>query len=124
MSGASNPGVNFQQFFTETTAAIGPSASFTSAVFDCEGFESFAISIFLQRNVADTDVDYFVENSLDGITFRQVDTKNLPLSTAEPTQIVNRVYSVTRSFMRVRLVNNTVNGLLATELIVGQKEIA
>jgi hypothetical protein len=109
----------------ETTAALGGGASFSSPTRNYTHFETMGISVFVQRSVADTNVDVIIENSSDGgVTWREVDRVNLAVTAASPTATANRTYAVTRLDMRVRLVNNTANALLATELITMQKVIS
>lgn len=108
----------------ETTTPLAGGATFTGAAQDCINFESFGISVFISRLAADTNIDVIVENSSDGgVTFRQVDIVNLPVTPANPTRILNRVYSVTRQRYRVKLVNNTANALAATECISMRKPV-
>lgn len=109
----------------ETTAALGASATFTATTRDMINHESYSISVIITRSAVDTDVDVIVENSSDGgAVFREVDTINLAVTAANPTETLNRVYSVTRQDYRVRLVNNTANALSVTELITMQKPVA
>jgi len=109
----------------ETTAALAGSGTFTSTARDYLNFEGDGVSVFIQRSAADTNVDVFIENSSDGgVTFRNVETLNLAVTAAAPTATLNRIYGVTRRHNRVRLVNNTANALLATELVTMQKPIS
>ena len=114
---------NTQIQHIETTAALGAGASFTSPSRDYINFESMSISVFLTAGGVGTNVDIIVENSNDGVTFRQSDLINVVLAAAQ-SQSVNRVYSVSREFNRVSLVNNTANAMAATELTIMRKPIS
>lgn len=121
MAIVSNSSVGSQEITVDTTAPLGGNATFTSSTKDSEGWPYFSISVYVERNVADTNVDATVENSNDGVTWRVQDRTNLQLTASQPVQILNRVYSITRRYIRVRLVNNTANALAGTELTTIQK---
>lgn len=108
----------------ETVAALGAGATFTGTARDCLLYESFGISVFLDPLAGQSlNVTVLVENSTDGVTFRQVDSVTLSGS-ADVNQYLNRVYSVTRQYYRVSLTNNDgAHALTATEVISMRKPI-
>lgn len=116
---------NQQVPYIETETAILGSATFASAFRDCLNYEAYGISIFLQRGAADATLDIYVEHSKDGATnIRQVETISVSLTAANPTFKLDRVYSATRRWYRVRIVNNSANALGATDVLVMLKPIS
>jgi len=101
----------------------GPNPNFISLAYDLTNFAGYGISVYIQRLLGDTNVDVFVEDSSNGANWRLVKRINLVVTAAEPEATLGRVYSPVRQWMRVRLVNNTVNALLATELCLMLKPI-
>jgi hypothetical protein len=102
----------------ETTTPLGAGATVNGASRDCEVYESFGISVYLDPAAGEAlDASVVVENSIDGVTWREVDT--VPISgAADATVQLNRVYSVTRQFYRVSVVNNDMsNAMDATEVV-------
>lgn len=107
---------NYTEQVVETVTPLGVSGTFTGASKDCSRVGRFGLSIFVQRDTVDTDVDVFVENSDDAITWRLVEAAtNLPVTAAAADNQLNKTFVPTREFMRFRLVNNTANALAATE---------
>jgi hypothetical protein len=91
-------------------AAVLAGATWNGAVRDCQNYAGFGISVYLARIAADTNVDVVIETSRDnGATWRQMDRQTIALSAAAPTANFNRVYSPTRRYMRVSLVNGAAN---------------
>jgi len=108
----------------ETVTPLAGSTTFTGAARDCITFESFGISVFITRGAVNTNVDVIVENSSDGgVTFREVDRVNLPVTPSTLSRALNRVYSVTRQHYRAKLINNTANALSVTELVTMRKPV-
>jgi hypothetical protein len=110
-----------QQQMVETTTLLGGSATFTSTGRDCITFRKFGVSVFLQRGAANTNVDIIVEDSLDDVTYRTVESVNALLTPVATIVNFNRIYDSTRRFIRTRLVNNTANALAATEVVSTRK---
>lgn len=80
-------------FLTESTTPINTSGgSFTGAVRDCLDYDRFGVSVY-----ADVDGDLYVDDSLDGVTFRNIDA-------VEVTGTVEQdlVYNTVRRYMLVR----------------------
>lgn len=108
----------------ETVAPLGAGATFNGADRDCENYESFGISVFLDPDAGQAlNCSVVVENSIDGVTWRTVDTISVA-GAADASSTLNRVYSVTRKFYRVSVTNNDGgNPLDATEVISMMKPI-
>lgn len=106
----------FDQIVDTVTPLIG-SGSFGGASRDCQRKGRYGISVLVTRDTVDTDVDVIVENSDDDTAWRHVETTNLVVTAAAPSNDLNKSYQPTRRFMRTRLVNKTVNALSATELV-------
>jgi predicted amidohydrolase len=88
-------------------AALAP-GTVNLASHDCIEYAGFGVSVYLARTAGDTTVDVVIETSDTGAgNWREVDRQVLTLSVASPAANLNRVYSPTRRFMRVTLVNNT-----------------
>jgi len=107
---------------TETTAALGGAATFTSTSRNCIDYPDFAFSVFLTGGGVGTTVNVILQHSRDNVTFRDVETIPVVVGIATDATL-NRNYSVTRQYNRVRLFNTTANALAATELITMQKPI-
>jgi len=75
----------------ETTTPLGAGVTFTGATRDCIHHSDFAVSVY-----ADVAGTLYLENSMDGTTWRQYDEVSVLAGVA-----VNRVYSVTRRYNRV-----------------------
>lgn len=106
---------NYTEQVVETVTPLGVSGTFTGAAKDCSRVGRFGVSVYVERDTVDTNVDVFIENSDDGVTFRQVeDPTNLVVAAGNPDEL-NKTFVPTRRFMRFRLVNNTANALAATE---------
>lgn len=103
---------------------LGAGATLTGASRDCISYESFGVSVYLDPTAGQAvNVTVLVENSRDGSTWRQVDS--VLLSGAVDANVpFNRVYSVTREYYRVSLINNDgAHGLTISELISMQKPV-
>lgn len=109
---------------TETTTPLAAAGTVTGAARDCLSYESFGVSVYLDPDAGQAlNVTLNVQNSIDGVTWRTVDTVALA-GAADATVVLNRVYSVCRRYYRAQLVNNDgSNGLDATELITMLKPI-
>jgi hypothetical protein len=109
---------------TESVAALGAGATVTGSSRDCINYESFGISVFLDPLAGQAiNVTVLVENSRDGVTFRQVDSVTL-VGATDANMYLNRVYSATRQYYRVSLINNdATHALTSTELISMQKPV-
>lgn len=107
----------------ESVAPLGAGITFAGAARDCLLFESYGISVLLDpasgKAVACT---VLVENSTNGITFREVDSFSVA-GAVDATKTVNRVYSVCRQYYRVSVTNNGADTLTATEVISMQKPV-
>lgn len=101
---------------TDTVAALGAAGTFAGVSKDCLSYGGYGITCWIQRGAADANVDVIVEESDDGVTWREVDRVNLAVTAAQTEDKVGRVYSPLRQYMRTRLVNNTANALAGTEL--------
>ena len=101
----------------DTVTPLGVSGTFGGFSRDLGLVGRYGISVFVTRDAVDTDVDVIVENSDDGAAWRHVETTNLPVTAAAPSNELNKSYQPTRKFMRTRLVTNPVNALSATELV-------
>jgi len=118
-------GGNQQVQHIETETALIGSGSFTSTARDYLNYESMGVSVFIERDTADTNVDVTIEHSKDGTTnWRTVEVVNCPVTAAAPTYKLDRVYAVTRRYYRVKLENKTANALKTTDLVVMQKPIS
>ncbi len=108
----------------ESVAALGAGATVNGASRDCINYESFGISVFLDPLAGQAiNVTVLVENSRDGVTFRQVDSVTL-VGATDANMYLNRVYSATRQYYRVSLINNDgAHALTGTELISMQKPV-
>lgn len=104
-----------------TTAALGAGGSFTSPSQDFLNFEAMGVSVFVTAGAGALNVTVSIENSTDGVTFRNVDTINITGGVGA-SGTLNRVYAVTRRFMRCSVANaDLANALAATELVLTQK---
>lgn len=101
----------------ETVTPLGVSGTFAGVSRDVERVGRYGVSVLVTRDAVDSDVDVIVENSDDNVAWRHVETTNLAVTGAAPSNELNKSYQPTRKFMRTRLVNNTANALSATELI-------
>lgn len=108
---------HFSDQIVDTVTPLVGSGSFGGASRDVKRVGRYGISVLVTRDSIDTDVDVIVENSDDDTAWRHVETTNLVVTAAVPSNDLNKSYQPTRRFMRTRLVNNTVNGLSATELV-------
>lgn len=118
--------LNIQQVqHIETVTPIPAGGTFFGVGRDCEDYESFGISVFLDPDAGQAlDCSIVVENSSDGgATWREVDT--IPVAAAaDASETINRVYSVCRQHYRVSVVNlDGSNALDATEVISMLKPI-
>lgn len=113
---------NFQEQTIETTALLAGSATFTGAEHETQIAGAFGVSVFVERDSADTDVDITVEHSHDKVTWRLVELTNKAVSAGTPTQTLDKVYEITRKYLRVKLANKTANDFKTTELITMMKE--
>jgi len=109
----------------ETTTPINHTDTFVGAARDCLQYESFGISVYLEPDAGQTvDATVLVENSSDGVTWRQVDSFSLNGAAADAAAQVNRVYSVTRRYYRVSVTNDDVtNDLTVSEVNSMQKPV-
>jgi len=82
---------NWTKQFVEPTTLLGAGAIYTGISRDCLGYSDFTVSVF--TNVAGI---LYLENSSDGITWRQYDEVGISAGVS-----MNRVYSVTRRYNRV-----------------------
>ena len=115
---------NVQVQNSETTTPLGAGGSFTSTARDYTNFEAMGVSVFVEAGAGALDVDVIIQQSTDNVTFRDVET--VPLSGGVGASAsLNRVYSVTRIWNRVRVVNNDgANALTVTEVVTMQKPIS
>ena len=97
---------------TESITALDAVATCTGATRDCQYFATFCVSCF-----ADQAGTLFVENSVDGTTWRRHDTVAVAASTP-----VNRVYAVTLRYNRVVYTNGGV-AQTVFELVTVQRPI-
>ncbi len=116
-------GMNAQLFTAQTTTPLGPSGTFGGTAVDLQYYAGYGISVFITRDTVDTNVDVIVEESADNLTWREVETINLAVTAAAPSNGLQRVYSPIRRYMRTRLVNKTANALSVTELYCAVKPI-
>jgi predicted TIM-barrel enzyme len=109
----------------ETVTPLAASGTSPQNARDMQSYESFGVSVYVEADPAQgLDTTVFVENSADGVNWRPVDTVSLKNIVAGSNASLNRVYSVTRQFYRVYVVNNdNVNALAATEVYSMQKPI-
>lgn len=101
----------------DTVTPLGASGSFGGSSRKVERVGRYGVSVLVTRDAVDSDVDVIVENSDDDVAWRHVETTNLAVTAAVPSNDLNKSYQPTRKFMRTRLVNKTVNALSATELV-------
>lgn len=107
----------------ETVAPLGGSATWTGTSRDLLNFAGLGVSVYVARDTADTVVQVVVQDSHDNATWRTRETVELPVTAAAPGNGTNRLFSPTRRYMRVMLVNTTANGLSVTEVVTMQKPI-
>ena len=96
----------------ESTTALGIAGTVSGTSRDCLNYAEFCVSCF-----ADQAGTLYVENSVDGVTWRTHDTIAVAASTP-----VNRVYAVTMRYNRVRYLNGAV-GQTAFELVTIRRPI-
>ncbi|MCJ2530698.1 MAG: hypothetical protein LN413_00050 [Candidatus Thermoplasmatota archaeon] len=116
---------NAQRQTIETVAALAGSATFDGAWHDMEsaGAGALGYSVHVTRDTVDTDVDVILQVSHDKTLIREKMLDNLPVTSGNPDQQLDvEAEQATRRYMRVRLVNKTVNALSATDLITIRKE--
>lgn len=108
----------------ETTTALLGLGVFSSTARDVSRYGLFAVSFFIQRLAADTNVSFAVQASDDGITWRTQTTATLSVTAA--TTVANSNFSnvTVRKFMRVVATNNTANALAATEITTTLKPVS
>lgn len=120
-------GGNQQVQTIETTAALAAGATFNGAEHDCLNFESFGISVYAERGAADTALTITVQQRAAqagaGSTWRPLDTITLNLIGVGDTDRADRVYSVTRRFVRLVLTNGA-GAITTIEAISLRKPIA
>jgi hypothetical protein len=116
---------NLQAAFVESTAPLGPSATFNGAPHDCINYAGFGVSLYIERGGADTNVDLVVEDSIDGgITWRVLRPAiNLPVTASQLTNRASVVMSTIGQFVRATIINRTANVLGVTELAVMLKPV-
>ena len=106
----------------ERSTALGSAEDFTGNVIDMDKYDSFGLSVFIERDSADTDVDVIIEHAFTSTgTFRQASLTNLAVTAGNPTATLDQIIGVTRQFIRIRLINKTANALLTTEAGIHQK---
>ena len=105
------------------TGSPNPGSSYPGTPTDCLKYGGYSVSVTIQRAAADTNVDIFIETSHDGTTWVLQDQVNMAVTAAAATANLHQTYSPPRKFMRVRLVNNTVNALAVTQLVTMLKPV-
>lgn len=85
-------------------AALAP-GTVSLAAHDCLNYGAIGISVHVERDVADASVDIVLEESVDNVTWREVDRQSMSVAAASPAAELARVYSLVRRYARVTLVN-------------------
>jgi len=109
-------GANAQDFVTDTTTALAAGASFTTGSKDMKNHADLGVNVFVTAGAGSLNVTVELQESFDGATFRVFDTVTLT-GAAGASASLARLYSATRRYMRVRVVNNDAgNALAVTEV--------
>ena len=110
-----------QNIETETPLAAG--STFNGGERDCLDYEGFSASVHLKGGAVGTTVNVNLQHRHASGVWRTVDS--IPLVVAAGAEVeFNRVWSVTRRYNRIQLVNTTANALAETELVTMQKPMA
>lgn len=125
IAGAAAIGINANQQLQniETVVPLAGGATWTGDSRDLLNFAGLGVSVYVARDTVDTLVQVLIQDSHDNATWRTRETVELPVTAAAPGNGTNRLFSPTRRYMRVVLVNTTANGLSVTEVVTMQKPI-
>ena len=118
-------GQNSQRQTIEHDVGLGISEVVTGAdhVVSEKAIGGFSVSVFIERDSADTDVDVDVQGRKgpDPSVWRSIEITNVAVTGAAPANRFDKVYETTTPQMRVVVTNRTVEPLAETEIVVIEK---
>ena len=109
----------------EYSGALGSLATVATPFRDCINYEGFSVSVYAERGTGDATLEITIDHSADGATgIRVVEHITAYLTAANSTFKLDRVYSATRRYYRVRLANPSANSIAVVDCVVIRKPVA